>query len=138
MFVLGSLVAYGVRPMIMRFAINMQQLGGDGRTTIELLPKLDDYLSLMMRLILAFGISFQLPVLLALLGQVGVITSDQLKSKRGYYIVTAFVVAAILTPPDVVSQMSLALPLLLLYEVSIWLVRMNAGNGPPPSAVAPA
>ena len=98
-------------------------MGGASALPIQLEAKVDQYLSLVMRLIFAFGLCFELPVVMTLLGRVGMVTSEGMKAKRKYAIVFAFVAAAILTPPDVISQIGLAIPTILLYEISIYCVR---------------
>ncbi len=124
-FALGALLVYFVvMPNLLHFFIGMQQAKEPGRTQIELLPRVSEYLSLIMTLIFAFGVTFQLPVVLTLLGQVGIIDSAFLRDKRRYAIVLVFVVSAVLTPPDIFSMLALAAPALLLYELSILAVRL--------------
>jgi sec-independent protein translocase protein TatC len=125
LFTLGAMVVYFLAmPLLMRFSVGMQQVATATTPAIEFLPKVSEYLSLIMTLIFAFGICFQLPVVLTLLARAGLIDSAFLKGKRKYAIVFVFILAAVLTPPDVISQFALAVPTLLLYEASIISVRM--------------
>lgn len=124
LFFMGAcLVFFVIMPLAMSFFMSMQQTGEDARATIELLPRVSEYLGLIMTLIFAFGLVFQLPVAITLLAKAGLTSSDWLKDKRKYAIVMTFVAAAVLTPPDPVSQIGLAVPTLLLYELSIYLAR---------------
>ena len=125
LFILGGmLVYYLIMPLAVDFFISFEKASINGSLPIELEPKVNEYLSLVMRLILAFGLSFQLPVLLTLLAKVGFIDAEYLKTRRKYVVIIIFSVAAVLTPPDPITQIGLALPLLLLYEISIYTVRL--------------
>jgi len=120
----GMLVYYLVMPLAIKFFLTFETTPQITVLPIQLEAKVNEYLSLIMRLIFAFGISFQLPVLLSLLARVGFIDSEYLKKRRKYVVVIIFAVAAILTPPDPITQIGLGIPLLILYELSILAVKM--------------
>ncbi len=120
----GLLVYYLVMPLAIKFFLSFETVAEINSLPIQLEAKVNEYLSLIMRLIFAFGISFQLPVLLSLLARVGFIDSEYLKKRRKYVIVIIFAVAAILTPPDPITQIGLGIPLLILYELSILSVKI--------------
>ena len=124
LFILGGcLVYYLIMPLAIEFFLSFETVAESGTIPIQLEAKVNEYLSLIMRLIFAFGISFQLPVILSLLARIGIIDSEYLKLRRKYVVVIIFAIAAILTPPDPITQIGLALPLLLLYELSIFTVK---------------
>lgn len=123
-FMGGALAYYVVFPLAWRFFLGFEVAGGSGGLPIQLEAKVDQYLSLVMQLIFAFGLCFQLPVLMTLLARAGLVSAEAMREKRRYAIVLAFIFAAVFTPPDVISQLGLAIPTVLLYELSIWAVRL--------------
>ena len=123
-FMGGAIAYYVVFPLAWRFFVSFETPGGPGALPIELEARVGEYLSLVMKLIFAFGLSFQLPVALTLMGRVGLIGSEGLSRNRKFAIVGVFAVAAIITPPDIISQVTLAIPILILYEISILAVRI--------------
>ena len=123
-FLGGMLVYYLIMPLAIKFFLSFESTGLSTNLPIQLEAKVNEYLSLVMKLIFAFGISFQLPVVLSLLARVGLVDSDFLKKRRKYVVVIIFAAAALLTPPDPITQIGLAIPLLILYELSIFSVKI--------------
>jgi len=119
----GMLVYYLIMPLAIKFFLSFENSGLSTNLPIQLEAKVNEYLSLVMKLIFAFGISFQLPIVLSLLARIGVVDSQFLKERRKYVVVIIFAAAALLTPPDPITQIGLAIPLLILYELSIFSVR---------------
>jgi sec-independent protein translocase protein TatC len=125
LFFLGAAMAYYVVfPLAWKFFVSFETPGGPGMLPIELEARVGEYLSLVMKLLFAFGLAFQLPVALTLMGRVGLISAEQLSKNRRFAIVGVFAGAAVITPPDIISQITLAIPIIVLYEISIIAVRM--------------
>jgi sec-independent protein translocase protein TatC len=135
LFLMGTLVVYFVvLPLLIQFSLDITpQVGGDGKATIELLPKVSEYLSLVMTLILGFGIIFQLPVIVTLLARAGVFGAAGMRSARRYAIVGIAGASAVLSPPDPFSMIAMMLPTILLYEASILIVDRIERDSPPPA-----
>ena len=121
----GALVYYIIMPIAWRFFLGFEQPGGEGMLPIELEARVSEYLSLVIKLIFAFGISFLLPIVLLLLNRAGLLSIETLKKGRRYAVVIAFAFAAIMTPPDIISQIGLGIPILLLYELSILAIQLR-------------
>ena len=122
LFALGAaLVYYFIFPLAWKFFLGFQTTGVETGLAIELEAKINEYLSLVLKLMFAFGLAFQLPVAVSLLARAGLVTAKGMKRNRKYAIVCVFSIAAILTPPDIISQIGLGIPILILYEISIYL-----------------
>jgi sec-independent protein translocase protein TatC len=123
-FLGGAMVYYMIMPLAWKFFLSFETAATDTTLPVELEAKVNEYLALVMKLIFAFGLCFQLPVIMTLLARVGIVSAAGMAAKRKYAIVGVFIIAAIFTPPDPLSQLALAVPIILLYEISIFLARM--------------